>query len=150
MSSATRVVNAALAEAINRYGAEPDDASCDHGPVWEIDLRGVLRGAVPVSCSPSGSLERLVIWAAFLDLVPAEPDNRTRGTYTCRGVLEHRAVEVWVHIAPPPASSVSGQVNRAGSTDVHPKHRRHFADQPDPSVQGPPTGVDRDEPRCSR
>ncbi|MFD7658927.1 hypothetical protein ACFV4N_33535 [Actinosynnema sp. NPDC059797] len=100
MSTMTCTVNTAVAEAMNRYGAGLDRALHDRGLLWEIDHRGVLRGAVPPSCSTVEALERLVLWAAALNLVLLRTNPSTPKTYTYRGVVDHRVVEVWNSVLP--------------------------------------------------
>lgn len=87
-------MNTALTEALNQYGTDVAPVLEDRGLHWEIDSQGVLRGVVPESCPTTEVLERLVNWAAVLDLSLAETDRGMRGAFAYRGVLEDRPVEV--------------------------------------------------------
>ncbi|TQM79262.1 hypothetical protein FHX81_1565 [Saccharothrix saharensis] len=94
MTPLTQIVNTALTDAVNRYGTAVSPVLDGRGLHWEIDLRGVLRGVVPASCPTPEVLERLVHWAAVLDLALAASDRDARGVYTYRGTAGNRPVEV--------------------------------------------------------
>ncbi|XVS62906.1 hypothetical protein ACQPYE_32295 [Actinosynnema sp. CA-299493] len=94
MPPLTRIVTAALTDAVNQYGAGATPALDGRGLHWEIDAHGVLRGVVPETCPATEVLERLVNWAAVLDLALAAPDRHSRGAFTYRGTVENRPVEV--------------------------------------------------------
>ncbi|MEU4447456.1 hypothetical protein AB0K14_29205 [Actinosynnema sp. NPDC050801] len=108
MPPITRIVNTALTAVLNQYGTDASPALDDRGLLWHIDLDGVLRGVVPESCPAAEVLERLVNWAAVLDLALVGPDRGLRGVFTYRGVVDERAVEVRGTVKPQSAPSVAG------------------------------------------
>ncbi|MEV8436745.1 hypothetical protein AB0425_05180 [Actinosynnema sp. NPDC051121] len=124
----TRILDAALTEAVNRYGTGAAPVLGDRGLHWEIDSHGVLRGVVPESCPTAEVLERLVNWAAVLDLELVGSDRDKRGVYTYRGLVEDRQVEVRGTVKPQPTTK---SPSTAGTRPARTRHRRHH--DPDPA-----------------
>jgi hypothetical protein len=120
----SRILDAALTEAVNQYGTGATPVLGDRGLHWEIDSQGVLRGVVPESCPAAEVLERLVNWAAVLDLALVGSSGDERGVYTYRGLVEDRRVEVRGTVKP------SGTTPPTAAQLSRTRHRRHHEPEP--------------------
>lgn len=125
MPPLSHILNAALTEAVNQYGTGAAPVLGDRGLHWEIDAHGVLRGVVPESCPTAEVLERLVNWAAVLDLHLAGSTPDKRGVYTYRGLVEDRQVEVLGTVKPQPTTK---SPPTAATLLSRTRHRRHHPD----------------------